>query len=639
MSAIAGLWRLDGRPGAAGDCARMLTALAIYGRDDSSAWDGRDVALGRRLHRVVPEDVHDRQPLIGRGGQVLVGDVRVDNREELGRALGLTLRETCDAAVLLAAYERWETDAFERVAGDFACAVWEPARRRLVLACDATARRPLYYHRTERLVAFASLPKGLHALAEIPVEIDERMVVERLALFPGATTRAPFKGLQRVGAGALVVISPGEIRARRYWKPQPDTVRLRTPEDYAEALRERFDEAVAARLRGAGLVGAHLSAGLDSSAVAATAARLLAGVGGRVIGFTAAPRAGFAAPGPSWRLIDEAPMAAKVAAMHPNLEQVVVRASRGSPLAGLDRGAWLNDLPVVNPGNGVWLDAINDAARSRGLKVMLTGSLGNAGPSYDGLQLLPELLRRGRIWRWAGEASALVARGHGWRHVLRLSLGPWAPDAAWQLANRLRGRPAPGLESHCLLRADGARDLELAAQARAIGYDTLLRPPADGFAARFALLTDGGAISQPGVLAEWGLDLRDPTSDRRLLEFCLGIPTEEFLRNGVTRALARSAFADRLPQEVVNARYVGYQSADWAEGLTAAREEARAELERLEACGLAAQLIDLPRMRRLIDNWPSEGWEREDIRLIYRAGLLQALSTGRFIRRASGSNA
>ena len=128
MSALAGRWNFDGRPGAADACERMLRAQDIYGPDDEARWDGGRIALGRRLFRLLPEDVHDRQPLTGRGGDcVLVADIRLDNRDDLERALQISperARTLADADILLAAWERWGLDCLDRLVGDYAFAVW-----------------------------------------------------------------------------------------------------------------------------------------------------------------------------------------------------------------------------------------------------------------------------------------------------------------------------------------------------------------------------------------------------------------------------------------------------------------------------------------------------------------------------------
>ncbi len=147
---------------------------------------------------------------------------------------------------------------------------------------------------------------------------------------------------------------------------------------------------------------------------------------------------------------------------------------------------------------------------------------------------------------------------------------------------------------------------------------------------------DRGA-GQKGVLAGWGIDVRDPTADRRLVEFCLAVPTEQFLRDGQPRALARRALADRLPAAVLEASGKGYQAADWHEGLGADRAGLAEEVERLEASGVSG-LIATERMRRLMEDWPQSGWERHSVAQSYRLAMLRGVSAGHFLRRAAGAN-
>src|SRR6187200_1416564 len=115
MTALAGCWNYGGRPHPSESCKRMLAAQAIYGPHGERQWSDGPLAMGRRLFRTVPEDVHDHQPLQGAAGRLtLVADARLDNREELAAALGLSTeraRGLCDAAILLACLERWGEQA------------------------------------------------------------------------------------------------------------------------------------------------------------------------------------------------------------------------------------------------------------------------------------------------------------------------------------------------------------------------------------------------------------------------------------------------------------------------------------------------------------------------------------------------
>jgi hypothetical protein len=130
--------------------------------------------------------------------------------------------------------------------------------------------------------------------------------------------------------------------------------------------------------------------------VAATAARLLAPSGGKVVAFTAVPREGYDLPGLKDRIGDEGPLAALTAAMHPNVEHVMIRSGQGSPLDALDRSFFLFERPILNICNNVWVSSINDEVRRRGLTVLLSGQLGNMSVSYNGGELLAELVGAGQ---------------------------------------------------------------------------------------------------------------------------------------------------------------------------------------------------------------------------------------------------
>jgi asparagine synthase (glutamine-hydrolysing) len=388
------------------------------------------------------------------------------------------------------------------------------------------------------------------------------------------------------------------------------------------------------------LVGAELSGGLDSTAVAATAARLTAASGARVVAFTAVPRAGFQYSGPQTHLTDEGAHAAATAALYPNMEHVRVSTAGRTPLDSVDRCFRLYDRPVFNLCNSVWHDEIARQARARGVTVMLNGAQGNNSHSHDGLDLLPWLISHGRFGAWRRHAREVVAAGWaGPRGVVIDSLAPWIPLPVWKFVTRLRKREDHALGPFSALKPGLRHARNVDRRFKALGLDPHHRPDADGFRARVAYLTkaDAGNYNK-GALAGWGLDRRDPTSDRELVEFCLAVPPEQYLLNGEPRSLARRALSDRLPPMVTEEGRVGRQAADWFEGLTSARAELADWIGRLEGCRPAADALDLPRMRRLVDNWPTEGWHTVEIETSYRLALLRGLSVGHFLHRASGSN-
>ncbi len=641
MTAIAGYWSFDHRPDAAAQCERMLKSQQIYGPQPPAVASDGGIALGQRLFGIAPEDRRRQKVAAGAGGAtLLVSDARLDNREELCDSLGIPAaegRRLADPAIILRALERWDQSAVERLQGDFAFAFWDSRRRRLLLARDFLGHQPLHYARRDGFFAFASMPKGLHALAEIPSEPDREAVASFLALIPEDGSETFFKGIDKVRAGEIVTVTRDGLGATRWWRPSIEPLRLKRPDDYAEALREHFDRAVAVRLRGAdSAVAAHLSGGLDSSAVAATAARLMA-AGGRVTAFTGVPREGYDSSEVKNAFCDEGPYAAEVAAMYPNMDHVIVR-NGGSPFADLDRLFFVYERPVLNLCNAVWMHRIMDVARERGLRVLLSGARGNMSFSYDGMPLLTQMLSSGRLLSLARESWALVRNGTRVGSVAAQALGPFVPVPLWQAIGRMRGKGRK-LTDYSAISPDAALAFRIAERAAERGLDFSYRPRRDPLETRLWALrrTDTGNYNK-GYLAGWGIDVRDPTADRRLIEFCLTVPADQYLRKGVRRALARTAFADRLPARIVDETRKGYQAADWHEGLTAGRDELVGELGRIEACEAAGTTIDHARMRGLAETMPEGGWHRPATTEKYRLSLLRGVSAGHFIRKAAGSN-
>lgn len=643
MTALAGLWRFDGQPGEIEDCRHMLRAQAAYGSDNVRDWHDGGVALGRSLAALLPEDQYDRQPIIGGGGRFrLVADLRIDNRAELTEALGLPAERTrgmADADFLMAAFERWDLDCLDHVVGDFAFALWDQAARRLVLARDPLGQRPLHYHRGPGFFAFASMPKGLHALPEIPYAADEDRVTEFLALMPENGPRSFFAGVSRLEPGHVQVTTPDGDRARSYWQPQRGPLRLRDRAAYVDTARALFDRVVGDRLRGAGVVGSHLSAGFDSSGVTATAARLLQPAGGRVVAFTSVPPAQYDSAGFGKQLIDEGPLAAGVAALYPNIEHVRVPPSDRSPIDDLNLAFLMFERPIINPCNMDWQQEINLAARGRGLRVVLTGQFGNMGLTYAGSERLAELVGAGRWGAWARMTSGMLRHRVRLPHILSHSFGPWCPAALWLLLHRLRYDVDHGLDAYTALNPNVIGQLDLAGRARAVGLDPLYRPWKNGFDMRLWVLrrVDLGNFNK-GALGAWGIDMRDPTADRRWLEFCLSLPSELFVEGGKPRAFARAVLADRLPRAVLDERRKGRQAVFWHERVTKFRSEIEDELGRLGRCGPAGQALDLERLNRLATAWPKAGWAEPVTIRDYRAVMLRGVAAGHFLRRATGSN-
>jgi asparagine synthase (glutamine-hydrolysing) len=227
------------------------------------------------------------------------------------------------------------------------------------------------------------------------------------------------------------------------------------------------------------------------------------------------------------------------------------------------------------------------------------------------------------------------------RGVAAKVIGPFLPSTLWQRVFEMTHGYRRDVRDYTAIHAERVQEYDLTGRAEARGLDFSYRPRRDGFETRLWVMRRNGDQGNfnKASLAGSGIDTRDPTADRRLVEYCLAVPMDQYLSNGKTRALARRALADRLPPAVLESRQRGYQAADWYEGLTAARGAVADEIARLEACDAAARVLDLARMKSLVENWPSAGWADPRVMRPYRLALLRGIAAGHFLRKTSGSNA
>ncbi len=611
----------------------MLEAQTAYGPHDLALTELGPVAAGRCLYRLLPEDRFDRQPLIGESGRfLLVADIRIDNRGELAGALDIgtaALSAMSDAAILLAGWVRWGEDVLQRVHGDFAFALWDGKEESLTLARDATGECPLHFHAGDGFFAFASMAPALASLPEVGRAIDEERLAQFVGDMPPRGPRSFYNGILRVEPGHCVKVTGQGYRSCRYWDPRGRALRLPRLDDYAEALAEQLDRAVSVRLRRAsGNVGSQLSSGLDSNAVTSAAAPALARSGEPLFAFTAAPRLGFTDPVPAGRLADESPIAAETAALHPNIDHVVIRPTGESPLALLDSRPLLAGQPVGHVCNNLWWSDISEAARERGVSVLLTGEVGNLTLSAGaGLASLADLIRIGKLSRWWQESRALTRGEYGWANVLNASLGPWLPrrSHAW-LRAIAKGRADDKTSDTEFVGASWKG--RISEQLKEWDWDD--QPQRDSRDRRWAMLqmADPGGFRKRS-LALWGIAERDATADRRLIEFCFSLPPEALLSDGVRQPALRHALAGRVAPAVLEARLRGYQAADWYEHIDP--EEVRA----IAASG-SDGVIDFEAIRAAADSWPKGGWDQRANLYRYRTRLLRALAAARFSAAVRG---
>ena len=119
-------------------------------------------------------------------------------------------------------------------------------------------------------------------------------------------------------------------------------------------------------------------------------------------------------------------------------------------------------------------------------------------------------------------------------------------------------------------------------------------------------MMDIGAEHQYSAEQRHGIRLADATAYRPLIEFCIGLSTNQFVRNGTQRWLARRMVRGRMPEEQRTNTAYGRHNSDWHHRMTPALPRLRAEIAAMYANGELRRLIDVERAERLLDQWPEQ---------------------------------
>ena len=532
-----------------------------------------------------------------------------------------------DERLLLHAYRRWGTDFPRRVEGEFAFVLWDRAAARLVLGTSrGSPGLPIFCCHREGSFFFARGLRQLLRLVGNTPRLNEEYLANWLALTWPGSTDTMFKDVRGMIPGSVLVFEQGRIVCRDYWRPEnTPTLRLRDPREYADGLLAELQRATGDVLSHHGAVASMLSGGLDSSTVTALAAEILDRENRRLAAFTAVPERPVGDVGN--RFGDEGPPAAEVAALWPNIDHVLVRHGRHSLFSLLDRFSAEQLEPVINPANYDWAYEIHLQAGERGLHALLAGDSGNLTSSYNGTFALRALASSGRWFTLASLARAIHRQGsRSWLAMFNEALAAWIPlrlRSAMNVARR-----SNGLFEYSLIHPEFARRHHLGLTSI---EQSMQRLDVNGARCRFLRRPDVGAVGD-AFQRLTGVRKVDPTGDRRVVDFCLGVPIEHFCEDGVPRSLIRRAMAGRLPDAVRCQRRRGLQAADFPVHFERERTEALAELSRMQRSELACRSLDLQRVEQMIRCSPEEV-EALGGMMDYWPRLLRAFSAGRFLRR------
>ena len=591
MSGICGFYCLDGSSPQPGQIEAMTVPLQRRGPDGTHCFQDGPIALGHTLLATTPEALHETLPLTDpASGCGITADARLDNRDELITALGLTAetRIIGDGELILRAYLHWNEACLEHLLGDFAFAIWDPRSQQFFAARDQMGMRQLIYtYAPGKLFAFATEPEAILALQGVPKQINEARIADYLDDLEAADYTSTFyESLFRLPPAHCLSVDANGLNIRCYWTIHPvPELKLDSDEAYAAAFLQVFTEAVRSRLRCNGPVGSMLSGGMDSGSVVAVASRLLKADG-------RAPLQTFSAVGPDSESCIETRTIHQSLTM-PDLEPHLINHAELEPWAD-DLLSLLEEESEPFDGHMTLLRAAYLSAHRAGIKVVLDGVAGDTTLSAG--TLIPRLIRRGhwlQAWRelkglqhfWGADHKLLPLWFLG---DLRRAITPnWLRHIRHHAQRKLyRLRPTYGP----LINTNFARKTQLGKRHEAfqnLFHSSWQHPTVERAKSMTHIYLTVGRERYDRVSAALAIEPRDPFMDLRVLNFCLSLPSSQLQHDGWPKVILRRAMNGLLPDSV---RWrCGKQHLGWT--FTQKLMQARPYLAQAENKALRKELI------------------------------------------------
>ena len=553
MSAICGIVNLDRQPVEASAIERMMTALKIYGADGTGLWRQNNAALGHQMLHITPESLQERLPRQeATTGLVITADARLDNRQELFGALSLSSQvgqQISDSQLILQAYLKWGEQCPAKLLGDFAFAIWDARCQKLFCARDIMGVRPFYYYHSKTSFVFASDLEGLLAAPMVPNELNESMIAVYLTQEETDYVEKSwtfYENVFKLPPASSFVITLTKQAISSYWSPEDaPQIELASETEYQEMLCELLEQSVQCRLRSAFPIGVHLSGGLDSSAIAVIASRILQAAGQSLTAFSWSPPITEveACSNDERTLVEEICDREQIKYQYMSLT--------GQNFTNIDTRDF-----TLEPTEMLYFEQqVQAAAAKKKMRVLLSGWGGDEAMSFNGRGYFAELFQQGRWWtlyremKLRGKLHGLNLRGQ----ILDKVILPLLPDSLYsRLAELTKREEVPGSQS-AYIQPQFAREIK-SGNTKLPQLSSLFREQAGVRANQTMLLNNGHLTNR---IESWAISgaksslvYSYPLLDRRILEFALGIPVDLFFKHGWKRYLFRSATESILPHRV-----------------------------------------------------------------------------------------
>ncbi|WP_304511987.1 lasso peptide isopeptide bond-forming cyclase [Aquibacillus saliphilus] len=640
MSAIAGILHCNKEPIPIGHSNGMMKKLQ-FPADDIKVLYRDYLFFGCHAQWITPESVGEPLPYYDNERKLAItADAIIDNRNELFQKLQVGKDEgkiMPDSQLILLAYYKWGEDTPKHLIGDFAFMIWDEKEHKLFGARDFSGSRTLYYFNNQNRFGFCTIMEPLLSLPYVKKKLNEQWLAEYLAI-PNMidsvnASSTVIKDIKQVPPSHTITMIDGKTTISRYYTLDLNkTIKFKKDKDYVESFREVFQEAVDARLRTDYPVGSQLSGGLDSSSVVGFAAKPLMKKNRTLHTFSFIPERDFIDWTPKYRMADERPFISSTVQHLSNIDDHYLDFAGKSPLSEIDDWLEVMEMPYKFFENSVWVKGIYESASQKGIKVLLNGSRGNFGISWGpALDYYGTLIKKMK-WISLYRELNLYSQNTGVKDKFRiLSI---AGKKAFPFLNKSK----EVYQLPMIINPNLAEKTDVFKTFHEHGIDKNGSSNSSIYEKRNDHFTNPAIWNTTGTSGtklslRYSIWNRDPTNDLRVIQFCLSLPEDQFVMNGMDRALIRRATKGYLPDEIrLNQRVRGIQGADWVHRVARSWGLFIEELLQLVNDPLVSDYLNIPLLQLAIYN-AKEGPKLNNAFDPELRILMRSLIIYRFIKR------
>lgn len=640
MSAIAGIFHLNKEPVFMEHANSMMEILRKFPANNVQTWKKDNIFLGCHAQWITPESINEQLPYYDHERQIsITADAIIDNREELinqlniEKSLGLVIP---DSQLILLAYDKWGENCPKYLIGDFAFMIWDDKKQKLFGARDPSGYRTLYYYNDTTKFAFCTTIKPLLALPYVEKKLNESWLAEYMAISGMIDTvdasTTPYHNINQIPPFYSITVSRTTIKLNKYGQFNPEKVlKLKSNGEYIDAFQDVFQKAVKSRIRTFRNIGSHLSGGLDSGSVVGFAARELKHQNKLLHTFSYIPPSDFKDYTSNHLMPNESPFIKKTVDYVGGVSDHYYNFDGVDSYSELNSILDMNEMPYKFFENSFWLKGIFEKAQLEEVGVLLNGDNGNLSISWgNAFYYYSELLKKIKWFRLAKELNQYSKNVGGSRfRNLPVILKMGFPGVRKTKSN---------MSKSLVINQEFAKRTGVFDKLQQFGLNETGWFSGNNLNQQRRMVYDAicpwnaGNTFNTKLSLHYSLWKRDPTNDIRVVQFCLSLPDEQYVQNGMDRALIRRSTENILPNEIrLNQRIRGIQAADWIHRIAPHWDSLIEEMKELNADERMLKYFN----KEILDSAlrkAAEGPQREQISHPDYRNLTQSLMVYRFIK-------